>query len=255
MALSKVAILGVVFSLLALVSLAYLPFGIPVPVPAQISDALPMTTLAFYVLLVISAVMPVLLLCGGMKSKSTFILMFIALSVIAIFLAIEVLVYSGIVVHMAVPYLWNGIPGVMEKGFKEQCSVIPHKELMGKVVFEGCPHQCLYSIGQMAGLCVDAALQIAMGGIPVVTIPTPTTHGLTAPPGDCVSNAEFDQVESMVKNEGPIFSLLFICMISAIVLNIFALTCGLVTFCMVKTSNAREATKVEPLLSAEEQTA
>lgn len=251
--MSKVSCVGTVFALLAFLALCYLWAGQPVTIPAGLSEGLPMTTLAFEVLFVISALMPVLFCCGSKKSSNALIMVAILLSIVAIFLAIEVLVYAGITVKLAVPYLWNGIPGVMEKKFADQCQTIPHKEMFGKVITEGCPHQCLVGIGQMAGLCVGAATQIAFGGVPLVTPPTPKYNGMTAPPGECETDADFDELAALVKNKDAIFSLLMICMISAIVLYVLSLICGLVTLCELKLSNAREGSKVEPLLSGEQE--
>mmetsp|Transcript_17851 Transcript_17851/g.39141 ORF Transcript_17851/g.39141 Transcript_17851/m.39141 type:complete len:263 (-) Transcript_17851:52-840(-) len=259
MAFEKAAIGGAACYVGAFIAALCFVLACPVEIPGALLDGLPMTAICYDILVGLLLVTTVALVAGQVAkdkdpqmAKKGYILAS-ACGIVSILLALQVLVYSYIFCHVAVPYIWNGIPGVMEKGFRDQCHDIPHKEYFGKVLTEGCPHQCAYGIGEMAGFGSDAAVQASLaGGIPTLTIPQPKYNGMSEPPGVCVSDEEYDQMQEVADHEGELTAHVLTTLISTLILSLFGAVLSIVGL-VVEAVEGRESAKVDPLTGVYEQ--
>eukprot|EP00401_Gymnodinium_catenatum_P031947 CAMPEP_0117501898 /NCGR_PEP_ID=MMETSP0784-20121206/23538_1 /TAXON_ID=39447 /ORGANISM="" /LENGTH=242 /DNA_ID=CAMNT_0005297171 /DNA_START=52 /DNA_END=781 /DNA_ORIENTATION=+ len=222
-------------SALALVLLLVLPVSfnsIVGEVPREVTDSLPFTSLCGFCLLLLSVAAPVLYLLAGSKGSRGLCLGAIGCTAFAMVLAVEVMLVAVIFINIALPLLWKAYP--------KQCHAVPHTEVFGKVVTQGCAHECAASISEMVGISVSAAFKVLAGGMPSLTVP-----GLKA---QCVPEVEWDGLQSMVSHNGKLLMVTLVSLISTFALQVVALFCGLVELATLKSAEARDRTKVQPLL-------
>eukprot|EP00401_Gymnodinium_catenatum_P031987 CAMPEP_0117554174 /NCGR_PEP_ID=MMETSP0784-20121206/50618_1 /TAXON_ID=39447 /ORGANISM="" /LENGTH=242 /DNA_ID=CAMNT_0005351331 /DNA_START=91 /DNA_END=819 /DNA_ORIENTATION=+ len=222
-------------SALALVLLFVLPVSfnsIVGEVPREVTDSLPFTSLCGFCLLLFSAVAPALYFLAGSKGSKGLCLGAIGCTAFAMVLAVEVLVCAVIFIHIALPLLWKAYP--------KQCHSVPHAEAFGHVITQGCTHECAASISEMVGISLKAALQVVGGGMPSLTVP-----GLKA---QCVPEVEWDGLQSMVSHNGKLLMVTLLSLVSTFCLQVVALCCGFVELATLKSAEARDRTKVQPLL-------
>mmetsp|Transcript_75163 Transcript_75163/g.212600 ORF Transcript_75163/g.212600 Transcript_75163/m.212600 type:complete len:240 (-) Transcript_75163:139-858(-) len=232
---TKPTLVTTAVSTLAFVILLVLPVSfksIVGDVPSSILLALPATKWCFDALVVCTALIPVFALVGGVKRSDALIGVALVLTIAGTVLAVEVLFYAVLMIKFALPYIWKVFPG--------QCHEIPHVEKFGYVVSQGCPHQCLASLHAFTDVGLEAAMSLAMGSTPTVSLPSADYK--------CIDSETWNGLESMVANSSSLLLLTVGSLAGSILFLLTSLVCGVVELYCTATSAREKDSKVKPLL-------